>query len=235
LAAGEIGVTLERTHIVATALDLLDRAGLDGLTMRKLAAALAIQAPSLYHHFPAKAALLDDMADALLAGIALDIDTAADFQHVLRQLAGQLRAALLSRRDGARMFANASRMRHTMLGLDDIVIGALLRAGFDAATAARANFALLHFILGFVLEEQAMAARGADATAATRAMAQGYSNILAVLPEFLDTDQDARFSFGIDLLIRGLGEPVGKKRLPDKGVSSFLDLLQHSVDSKLQG
>ena len=49
---------------------LLDTEGLDGLTMRKLGAALNVQAGALYRHYPSKEALLDAMAERLLEGVA---------------------------------------------------------------------------------------------------------------------------------------------------------------------
>ena len=61
---------IQREHIIQTALDLLDQEGLEGLTLRKLAQALNIQAPSLYWHFNAKQALIDGMADALVENVA---------------------------------------------------------------------------------------------------------------------------------------------------------------------
>ncbi len=63
--AASVGVKQEL--IVRAALTLLDEVGLEGLTMRRLATALKIQAPSLYWHFPNKQALLDGMADAIFA------------------------------------------------------------------------------------------------------------------------------------------------------------------------
>jgi AcrR family transcriptional regulator len=56
--------------VLAGALDLLDTDGLEGLTMRKLAAHLGVQAGALYWHFQSKRALLDAVADALLADVA---------------------------------------------------------------------------------------------------------------------------------------------------------------------
>jgi AcrR family transcriptional regulator len=45
---------LQRETVVRAALHLLDEVGLDGLTMRRLAAYLEIQNPSLYWHFTNK-------------------------------------------------------------------------------------------------------------------------------------------------------------------------------------
>jgi AcrR family transcriptional regulator len=50
-------------EIVAAAGDILEREGRDALTMRRLADALGIQAPSLYKHFPNKAAVESALID----------------------------------------------------------------------------------------------------------------------------------------------------------------------------
>ena len=50
---------LNRDRIATAALELVDREGLDALSMRKLGKALGVQAMSLYRYFDSKDALLD--------------------------------------------------------------------------------------------------------------------------------------------------------------------------------
>ncbi|HEY9291632.1 MAG TPA: TetR family transcriptional regulator, partial [Microlunatus sp.] len=57
---------LDRQVVIRTALELLDSEGLDGLTLRKIAAALDVKAPALYWHFQSKQQLLDEMATSML-------------------------------------------------------------------------------------------------------------------------------------------------------------------------
>src|SRR6218665_3603504 len=108
---------LESPAIIAAALDLLDQAGLDGLTMRKLAEALDVQAPSLYWHFPGKPALLDAMANALLEDVARVPVDGLSYQVVLRRSSDELRRALQARRDGARVYAGTFVMGENVLRL----------------------------------------------------------------------------------------------------------------------
>lgn len=61
---------LSRRRVLATALDLVDRDGLDALSMRKLAAALDVEAMSLYKHVRNKDDLLAGLADLIWAEIA---------------------------------------------------------------------------------------------------------------------------------------------------------------------
>jgi AcrR family transcriptional regulator len=53
--------SLDRRRILVTALRLVDREGLEALSMRKLGAELRVEAMSLYNHVPNKSALLDGM------------------------------------------------------------------------------------------------------------------------------------------------------------------------------
>jgi AcrR family transcriptional regulator len=62
---------LTRDRIAAAALALIDEAGLDGCTMRRLGAALGVEAMALYHHFPGKGPLLDAVMDLLVDEIEM--------------------------------------------------------------------------------------------------------------------------------------------------------------------
>ena len=100
------GVGIQQEVIVRAALTLLDEVGLEGLTMRRLATALKIQAPSLYWHFPNKQALLDGMADAIFGAVALPRDLKGKTWDVrLKAVFRAIRRAFLAHRDGARVFA----------------------------------------------------------------------------------------------------------------------------------
>lgn len=61
---------LNRVRIARAALELTDEVGLPGLSMRKLGAALGVEAMSLYHHVANK----DDLLDAVLEQLYLDIE-----------------------------------------------------------------------------------------------------------------------------------------------------------------
>lgn len=58
-------VRLERDVVVRTAMDLVDREGLETLTIRRLARDLGVTPMALYWHFEDKQALLDALSDQL--------------------------------------------------------------------------------------------------------------------------------------------------------------------------
>jgi AcrR family transcriptional regulator len=75
---------ITREVVLTTALEIIDRDGADGLSMRRLALALDRDPMILYRHAPNKAALLDGVVETVLAQLKVD-PADADW-------AGQLRA-----------------------------------------------------------------------------------------------------------------------------------------------
>jgi AcrR family transcriptional regulator len=88
--------SLSGEQIVAKAIELADRDGLGGLSMRRLADELGITAMSLYGYVPSKAELLDIMADRAYGEIAFRGDPGAPWRARLTALAQQHWALLLS-------------------------------------------------------------------------------------------------------------------------------------------
>jgi AcrR family transcriptional regulator len=81
---------------VTTAIQIADRDGIGGLSMRRLADELGITAMSLYGYVPSKAELLDVMADRAYAGIAVPADPVTPWKARLGALAEQHWALLLA-------------------------------------------------------------------------------------------------------------------------------------------
>ncbi|HHU1358922.1 TPA: tetracycline resistance transcriptional repressor TetR(A), partial [Escherichia coli] len=98
---------LQPNTVIRAALDLLNEVGVDGLTTRKLAERLGVQQPALYWHFRNKRALLDALAEAMLAENHTHSVPRADddWRSFLIGNARSFRQALLACRDGARIHA----------------------------------------------------------------------------------------------------------------------------------
>ncbi|MCP3137565.1 TetR/AcrR family transcriptional regulator C-terminal domain-containing protein [Pyxidicoccus xibeiensis] len=205
---------IQREQVVRAAWAQVDEIGVEGLTMRSLAQALSIQAPSLYWHFPSKQALLDTMADALLQDVGRATDPAAPWDAVVKGVAGELRRAFLAHRDGARVYAGTFVVSENTLRVSDLLIGALGRAGLKPREAGWAALAVLDYVLGFTLEEQAFGMPQGEAPPVAerlRALATArFPHVAAAVDSLVDPDFDARFAFGLDVFVAGLrGRQVG--------------------------
>lgn len=148
-----------RSEIVDRAIAFLDEVGLEGLTMRKLAADLGLQPGALYHHVANKDALLAAISDELLSR-GRRASEVVTWDAELRLVCVELRDAMLACRDGAALVA---RVHALGLGAADPLqrMGDILtRAGADRHLARIGARTLLHFVFGHVADEQVRAEIG---------------------------------------------------------------------------
>lgn len=195
----------DRDHVTAAALRLLEEVGLDGLTMRKLATAVGVQVGTLYGYFPTKRALLTAMAEAMLGGCRGADEGIAQPREQVWALARSLRTALLSYRDGARVYAGTHAIGPNTLGFAEALNGALRETGLDAAAAMRTALLILHFVTGHALEEQAAIQSGPDLPAGIeqlhKAIQDGeYPNLAQGQDHLTGTDLTELFEQGLRLL-----------------------------------
>ena len=86
---------ITREVVLAAALELIDAGGADALTMRRLARALGRDPMILYRHAPNKAALLNGVAETVLAQLTVDAAD-PDWAAQLRAVARHYRALALA-------------------------------------------------------------------------------------------------------------------------------------------
>ena len=149
---------LQRETVARAALHVVDEVGLDGLTMRRLAADLEIQNQSLYWHFTNKQELLNCMAELMIAEAFAELHHPGSEQDWAEWLAGfarRFRSTMLAHRDGARIQAEADVSLSNFFGGIELALDVLQHAGFEESTAAAGVITVIHFILGNVFEAQA--------------------------------------------------------------------------------
>lgn len=189
--------------VVDAALALVELGGLASLTMRRLSDALGTQPPALYRLFRDKDALVDAMADAVLAS-ALGPLPEADWETRVSVLAGRLRAAMLGQRDGARIVGGSYTSRQPTMALADSLLAAMEEAGFTGETAVWAMTTVFSYVLGEALEQQGRTGvdlEEAQATFSTEDYPHLARSPLAALLDF-----DTRFAFGLRMITAGLRE-----------------------------
>jgi len=197
---------LRRADVVAGALEVLDAEGLDGLTMRRLGAALNVQAGALYRHFANKEALIDAMAEQLLEGVGAPVPE-GPWPEQVRELAGRLRTALLSRRDGARVVAGTYVPAANTHRAGRVAVELLCSAGMPPEQAGWITFAVFYYVLGHTIEEQALLQLPeGDDWKSRLAAAEADQSIFytRALKSVVETDPAERFRYGLDVFIDGL-------------------------------
>ncbi|SBT42814.1 TetR/AcrR family transcriptional regulator C-terminal domain-containing protein [Micromonospora auratinigra] len=192
---------MERETVVRAAIELLDEVGLDGLSLRRLATRLGIQAPTLYWYFKSKQELLDQMAIAVMEPPETREapDPGAPWDEWLSWMARGMRAAVLAHRDGALLAARARPTEQQWDALE-FIVSALVASGFSADDAMRGIGALTNYVLGTALEEQQA---GADeAAVAGRIDPARWPTLAAAVTR--DTDHEQRFEHGLRMLLAGM-------------------------------
>jgi TetR/AcrR family transcriptional regulator, tetracycline repressor protein len=150
-------LTLER--ITDAALDLIDRAGLEGLSMRKLGAVLGVEAMALYHHIRSKERLLAAVAERLDGEIADTLGTPGDWLAGLRQMARGCRAVARQHPTAIPLLARREADAKTYL----YVVNERLRAaGFDPVLAALILHVVDCYAIGAALAEGVRAQSGTE-------------------------------------------------------------------------
>lgn len=189
--------------VVRAALDLVDDGGLESLTMRRLAERLGTHLPTIYRLFSDKDALLDEMADSILASaLASQDQTATDWDARARGLVNGLRGALLAQRDGARIVGGNYAAKRNNLSFVDTLVGCMRDAGLPGKSALWAASSVFCFVLGETLEQQG--AGGGEVSVLLDAVSGGGYHHLSASPVQHLFEFDARFDFGLDLLLGGI-------------------------------
>ncbi|MFC3578419.1 TetR/AcrR family transcriptional regulator [Streptomyces yaanensis] len=206
---------LDRKRVADTALKLLNEVGLEGLTLRAIAKELDVKAPALYWHFKDKQALLDEMATEMYRRMVDSVPTADDatWQERLLRANRGLRAALLSYRDGAKVFSG-SRFTGTLHAVEmERTLRLFTEAGFTLAQAVRATSTAYSYTIGFVTEEQGVQPlpgerrEGFDVEERARRMADFPLSAKAGAEIF--GDYERHFEEGLELVIAGIEARYG--------------------------
>jgi TetR/AcrR family transcriptional regulator, tetracycline repressor protein len=201
-----------REQIVAAALELLDEAGLDGLTLRQLAARLGIRAPTLYWHVRDKRELLDLLAAAILDQALAGWREPQPGQPWWEWLAARarvMRAALLAHRDSALMVSGNRPAESSLPGIER-QLQALAGAGFEPRDGLLALLTLNAYVIGDVIDQQAEDGQhrppADEPVAGTAPSAMGPGGPYPLLRTAASgmSSPDDRFEYGLGVLIDGL-------------------------------
>ena len=199
---------LSRDRILASAVRLADRDGLEAVTMRRLGQALGVEAMSLYKHVANKDAILDGLLERVLAEVQLP-EPGGDWEAELRRAAISLHDAL-ARHPWACGLVMAPASWPNALGARIRYIEALLRtlreAGFTPTQAYYGYHALDSHAVGFTMWELGHAVP--DNAVVEQLMRQIESGAYPYLLEHArqhDADHPrTSFEFGLDLIFDGL-------------------------------
>ena len=209
---------LSRSLVLRTALDIIDRDGVAGLSMRRLGSALGCDPMSLYRHAANKAALLDGVAELVLEQLTVDT-TDDDWESQLRTVARTYRGLALAHPKVVPLLVTrplatplALRPLGTLRPLEN-VLQLLTRAGFSTVDALHIYRALFGLLQGHVLDELQELVENPEETddllrlGLHRLPLKEFPLLRSLAPDLAHYDGAAELERGLDILLAGLRVP----------------------------
>ncbi len=212
--------SLDRSTVIQTALELLKKVGLDGLTTRRLADQLGVKSPALYWHFHSKQELLDAMADALIRGAGMGPPRSGEtWQQWLARRVRAYRTSLLAYPDSARIVTEAQQLSPATIRAFNEELEAMVALGFDPVQALRTITALTNYVNGFILQEQSSRQPATNGPVSHDSLAallsEGHTApLLVAFAEGGSPYNEASFEYGLQALIEGCAAAL-KRRVDD--------------------
>lgn len=171
--------------ILKAALKLVDKEGVDGFSMRRLGQVLNVKAMSIYHYFPNKDAILDDMIDLIYIELYENIKIESlknESPHVvISNFIDGFRDVWRKHPKAFRLLAQrpvvTTRGRQNV----EVFMNALVESGLSKEGAIFAYRTILCFASGFILLENA-----------------------GVSPLYTIGDFDREYSVGLDIILSGI-------------------------------
>jgi AcrR family transcriptional regulator len=184
---------LNRERIITAAVELIEREGVDAVSMRRIATELGSGVMSLYNHVPSKAALLDGVAERVISSIDVTSVPGACWQDEVR---AQARAFRQIARAYPRCTMVAVSRPATSTSEPTPVTRALAtlrKAGFGEEDALRIVRAFVAYVVGSLLREVGVS------PSVARQQLPGQA-------PHPSRDHDADFEFGLGLLVRAVAD-----------------------------
>lgn len=204
---------LSRARIVEAALKLVEREGLEALSMRRLGQAVGCEAMSLYHFFPSKQHLHDALVDHAIASV----EFAPDELPALERLRFIMRSYRAMAHRHARLYPLIGVHRlNTPTGVRFIerILAMVREVEGDDERAARTFRTVGYYLLGAAMDETSGYAKGPSAAEPVDGefIARECPQLARSARWFQRSEWDATFELGLEQLMAGLQETHERRR-----------------------
>jgi AcrR family transcriptional regulator len=209
-------VPITRDGILDAAARVLETEGVDGLSMRRVADALGTGPASLYWHVRNKDELLQLLFERFNDEIELPEPEPAKWQAQLRLLGHQVRAVAHRHRDYARLSLGRIPSGPSLARFAEWLFQLLSPVGIPEQVIAYSGDLLSLYVGAYAFEESLGAPSPTGEPLPPEQIAAMFRDYLQSLPAaqfpyakrnaglLFGGDADARFEFGLDVLIRGI-------------------------------
>lgn len=200
---------------------ILDAEGADALTVRRLGEELNTGSATLYWHVGSKDELGELVYDHVMGDITLPEPDPARWREQFMDFGLQVYRVMLAHNDLVRFSLGRVPAGPNMLRIIEWSLELLRLAGIPEQAAAYAGDIFGRYLDASVLEATARGGPPPEQIGAHFASLpiDRFPNIVGLTRNLFLPDDEERYAFGLDLLIRGLaslasGEPVGDQGAP---------------------
>ncbi|HYZ29102.1 MAG TPA: TetR/AcrR family transcriptional regulator [Thermoleophilaceae bacterium] len=203
---------LTRDAIVEAALVVLERDGMAGLSMRKVAQELGAGASSLYWHVRDKEELLSLLLDRIVGEAQVPEPDPENWQEQVKELMRASRRLLSNRRDAAQLSLGRIPAGPNSLPVMERNLAVATASGLPRRVVALATDMFALYVGAFAYEmslrvpplgeEGVTPAQLADYFRSLPA--EQFPNLTGLADDLTTPDADERFEFALELLVRGL-------------------------------
>jgi AcrR family transcriptional regulator len=143
---------LTASRVLAGAMELADRIGIEPFTIRKLAAELDVKPMTIYHHVPSKDAIIDGIVDMVFDEIDLPpVDL--EWTTAIRHRCISARDVLARHRWAPPLMESRTSPGPATLRHHDAVLGCFRRGGLSLSLSAHAYAIVDSYVYGFAMQE----------------------------------------------------------------------------------
>ena len=204
---------LSRERIIEAAVTLVDEHGVNALSMRRLGAALGVEAMSIYNHIPNKDTLLKSLVEHILAQIEIPPEE-DDWAERLKKMSRSYRSVALAHPHFVELIASRPYSGLPALRQVETIFEILEAGGFEESQWMDIVRTVSSFAIGFTLSE--VSGFMGDATEQPEddidyeQLMGEFPRLVRMLPVFADINDAEQFEYGLDLFISGLKAKLEK-------------------------
>lgn len=201
---------LSRPRVLAAALAIVDREGLDAISMRRLGEELGVEAMSLYNHVANKADLLDGVFEAVLSELPPPRRTSS-WSSALRGGARGLRAVLRAHPAVIPLFATRPAVVPGSLAHVEAALSSLRAAGFSVHDSLSIFQIVVAYVVGHTAQGHAPHRTEKRSSPAHADLdAKLYPSVKEATAGLAHHDLDREFGIGLEALIAGFEVRLSK-------------------------
>ena len=195
---------LSRDRVIEAALRLVDKAGVESLSMRGLAGTLGVEAMSLYKHVANKGEVLDGLIDFVVAEIDVP-PLGTEWRHAMRARAISARRVFLRHKWAAVLMESRLNQSPVRLHYADTVLGLLRQGGFTVPMAYRAFLLIDSYLYGFIMQEvnwpyeEADISQVVEETTAQMSSPADHPHLVEVMGHVMTMSVEGKFAGGYDI------------------------------------